>query len=333
MAFNLRNRNFLKLLDFTPAEIKYLLTLSADLKAAKYAGTEQPTLKGKNIVLLFEKDSTRTRCAFEVAALDQGAHVTYLGPAGSQMGKKESMKDTARVLGRMYDGIEYRGYSQEIVETLGAYAGVPVWNGLTTEFHPTQILADFLTMMEHSDKPLHQVSFAYLGDAKNNMGNSLMVGAAKMGMDFRAVAPKQCWPEEELVAKCREIAKQTGAKITLTETVEEGVKGVDFLYTDVWVSMGEPASVWEERIKLLTPYQINMNVVKATQNPNVKFMHCLPAFHNLETEVGRDIHAKFGLEAMEVTEDVFESPMSIVFDEAENRLHTIKAVMVATLGR
>jgi len=320
-------------LDFTPAEIKYLLTLSADLKAAKYAGTEQPTLKGKNIVLLFEKDSTRTRCAFEVAALDQGAHVTYLGPAGSQMGKKESMKDTARVLGRMYDGIEYRGYSQEIVETLGAYAGVPVWNGLTTEFHPTQILADFLTMMEHSDKPLHQVSFAYLGDAKNNMGNSLMVGAAKMGMDFRAVAPKQCWPEEALVAKCREIAKQTGAKITLTETVEEGVKGVDFLYTDVWVSMGEPASVWEERIKLLTPYQINMNVVKATQNPNVKFMHCLPAFHNLETEVGRDIHAKFGLEAMEVTEDVFESPMSIVFDEAENRLHTIKAVMVATLGR
>lgn len=333
MAFNLRNRNFLKLLDFTPAEIKYLLKLSADLKAAKYAGTEQPTLEGKNIVLLFEKDSTRTRCAFEVAALDQGAHVTYLGPAGSQMGKKESMKDTARVLGRMYDGIEYRGYAQEIVETLGAYAGVPVWNGLTTEFHPTQILADFLTMMEHSDKPLHQVSFAYLGDAKNNMGNSLMVGAAKMGMDFRAVAPKQCWPEEELVAKCREIAKETGAKITLTENVEEGVKGVDFLYTDVWVSMGEPASVWEERIKLLTPYQINMNVVKATQNPNVKFMHCLPAFHNLETEVGRDIHAKFGLESMEVTEDVFESPMSIVFDEAENRLHTIKAVMVATLGR
>ena len=333
MAFNLRNRNFLKLLDFTPAEIKYLLKLSADLKAAKYAGTEQPTLTGKNIVLLFEKDSTRTRCAFEVAALDQGAHVTYLGPAGSQMGKKESMKDTARVLGRMYDGIEYRGYAQEIVETLGAYAGVPVWNGLTTEFHPTQILADFLTMMEHSDKPLHQVSFAYLGDAKNNMGNSLMVGAAKMGMDFRAVAPKQCWPEEALVAKCREIAKETGATITLTENVAEGVKGVDFLYTDVWVSMGEPAAVWEERIKLLTPYQINMNVVKATQNPNVKFMHCLPAFHNLETEVGRDIHAKFGLEAMEVTEDVFESPMSIVFDEAENRLHTIKAVMVATLGK
>ena len=332
MAFNLRNRNFLKLLDFTPAEIRYMLQLSADLKAAKYAGTEQPKLKGKNIVLLFEKDSTRTRCAFEVAALDQGAHVTYLGPAGSQMGKKESMKDTARVLGRMYDGIEYRGYSQEIVETLGKYAGVPVWNGLTTEFHPTQILADFLTMQEHSDKPLHQMAFAYLGDARNNMGNSLMVGAAKMGMDFRAVAPKNLWPEEELVAKCREIAKETGAKITLTEKVEEGVKGVDFLYTDVWVSMGEPAEVWEERIKLLSPYQINMNVVKATGNPRVKFMHCLPAFHNRETVVGEDIYQKFGLEAMEVTEDVFESGMSIVFDEAENRLHTIKAVMVATLG-
>jgi len=332
MAFNLRNRNFLKLLDFTPEEIKYLLKLSADLKTAKYAGTEQPRLKGKNIVLLFEKDSTRTRCAFEVAALDQGAHVTYLGPAGSQMGKKESMKDTARVLGRMYDGIEYRGYAQEIVEALGEFAGVPVWNGLTTEFHPTQILADFLTMQEHSDKPLHHVSFAYLGDARNNMGNSLMVGAAKMGMDFRAVAPKQCWPEESLVAKCLEIAKETGAKITLTENVEEGVKGVDFLYTDVWVSMGEPEAVWAERIKLLTPYQVNMNVVKATGNPKVKFLHCLPAFHNLETEIGRDIHKKFGLESMEVTEDVFESPMSIVFDEAENRMHTIKAVMVATLG-
>ena len=333
MAFNLRNRHFLKLLDFTPAEIRFLLQLSADLKKAKYSGTEQALLKGKNIALLFEKDSTRTRCAFEVAALDQGAHVTYLGPAGSQMGKKESMKDTARVLGRMYDGIEYRGYSQEIVETLAAYSGVPVWNGLTTEFHPTQILADFLTMMEHSDKPLHQVSFAYLGDARNNMGNSLMVGAAKMGMDFRAVAPKQCWQDEKLVATCREIAKETGAKITLTESVEEGVKGVDFLYTDVWVSMGEPAEVWEERIKLLKPYQVNSDVVKKTGNPHVKFMHCLPAFHNLETEVGRDIHKKFGLEAMEVTEDVFESPNSIVFDEAENRLHTIKAVMVATLGK
>lgn len=332
MAFNLRNRNFLKLLDFTPQEISHLLELSSELKKAKYAGTEQHRLKGKNIVLLFEKDSTRTRCAFEVAALDQGAHVTYLGPAGSQMGKKESMKDTARVLGRMYDAIEYRGYSQDIVETLGAFAGVPVWNGLTTEFHPTQILADFLTMMEHSDKPLHQVAFAYFGDARNNMGNSLMVGAAKMGMDFRAVAPKSLWPEESLVEKCREIAKETGATITLTEDVAEGAKGCDFLYTDVWVSMGEPAEVWNDRIKLLLPYQINMNVVKATGNPRVKFMHCLPAFHNRETVVGEDIYQKFGIESMEVSEEVFESPMSIVFDEAENRLHTIKAVMVATLG-
>ncbi|MGE5381800.1 MAG: ornithine carbamoyltransferase [Omnitrophica WOR_2 bacterium] len=332
MSFNLRNRNFLKLLDFTPQEIKHLLQLASDLKHAKYAGTEQQKLKGKNIVLLFEKDSTRTRCAFEVAALDQGAHVTYLGPSGSQMGKKESMKDTARVLGRMFDGIEYRGYGQHIVEELGKYAGVPVWNGLTNEFHPTQILADFLTMMEHSDKPLSKISFAYLGDAKNNMGNSLMVGAAKMGMDFRAVAPKACWPTQELVDTCREIAKETGAKITLTENVEEGVKGVDFLYTDVWVSMGEPAEVWNERIKLLSPYQINSDVVKKTGNPNVKFLHCLPAFHNRETVVGEDIFQKYGLDSMEVSEEVFESPMSVVFDEAENRLHTIKAVMVATLG-
>lgn len=332
MAFNLKNRSFLKLLDFTPKEIQYMLDLARDLKRAKYTGTEEQRLKGKNIVLLFEKDSTRTRCAFEVGALDQGAHVTYLGPSGSQMGKKESMKDTARVLGRMYDGIEYRGYAQSTVETLAEYAGVPVWNGLTNEFHPTQILADFLTMTEHIDKPLSQVSFCYLGDAKNNMGNSLMVGAAKMGMDFRAAAPKSCQPDAELVAKCREIAKETGAKITITEDVAEAVNGVDFLYTDVWVSMGEPAEVWEERIKLLRPYQINMDVVKMTNNPKVKFLHCLPAFHNLETEVGRDIHKKFGLDAMEVTEDVFESPMSIVFDEAENRLHTIKAIMVATLG-
>ncbi len=332
MAFNLRNRNFLKLLDFTPQEIKYLLQLSADLKKAKYSGTEQQMLKGKNIALIFEKDSTRTRCAFEVAALDQGAHVTYLGPSGSQIGKKESMKDTARVLGRMYDGIEYRGYGQQIVEELGRYAGVPVWNGLTTEFHPTQILADFLTMMEHSDKPLHQVSFCYLGDARNNMGNSLMVGAAKMGMDFRAAAPKACWPNEELVAQCRKIAEETGAKITLTESVEEGVKNADFLYTDVWVSMGEPAEVWAERIQLLKPYQVNKEVVAMTGNPKVKFLHCLPAFHNRETTIGEDIFRKYGLEAMEVTDDVFESPMSVVFDEAENRLHTIKAVMVATLG-
>ncbi len=320
-------------MDFTPKEIQFLLDLSADLKAAKYAGTEQQRLKGKNIVLLFEKDSTRTRCAFEVAALDQGAHVTYLGPSGSQMGKKESMKDTARVLGRMYDGIEYRGYSQEIVETLAKYAGVPVWNGLTTEFHPTQILADFLTMREHCPKPMNEITFCYMGDARNNMGNSLMVGAAKMGMDFRACAPKACWPAEELVAKCREIARETGAKITLTEKVEEGVKGCDFLYTDVWVSMGEPDSVWEERIRLLKPYQVNKRAMELTGNPNCKFMHCLPAFHNRETAVGEDIFKKFGLESMEVTEEVFESDASIVFDEAENRLHTIKAVMVATLGQ
>jgi len=332
MAFNLRNRNFLKLLDFTPQEIKFLLDLSADLKKAKYAGTEQPRLTGKNIALIFEKDSTRTRCAFETAAYDQGARVTYLGPSGSQIGKKESMKDTARVLGRMYDGIEYRGFGQDIVEELGKYAGVPVWNGLTNEFHPTQILADFLTMMEHSDKPLHQVSFAYLGDARNNMGNSLMVGAAKMGMDFRAVAPKALWPDEKLVASCREIAKETGATITLTDSVDEGVKGVDFLYTDVWVSMGEPDHVWEERIKLMLPYQVNKAMLEKTGNPRVKFLHCLPAFHNRETIIGEQIYQKFGVEAMEVNDEVFESPASIVFDEAENRLHTIKAVMVATLG-
>ncbi len=332
MAFNLKNRHFLKELDFTPQEIKFLLDLAFELKKSKYAGTEQPRLKGKNIVLLFEKDSTRTRCAFEVAALDQGAHVTYLGPSGSQIGKKESMKDTARVLGRMYDGIEYRGYAQSIVEDLAKYSGVPVWNGLTNEFHPTQMLADFMTMMEHIDKPLNQVSFAFLGDAKNNVGNSLMVGAAKMGMDFRAVAPKSCQPDATLVAQCLEIAKETGAVITITDNVEEGVKGCDFLYTDVWVSMGEPSEVWAERISLLKPYQVNMDMVAKTGNPNVKFLHCLPAFHNRETVVGEDIFQKFGLNGLEVTDDVFESQMSIVFDEAENRLHTIKAVMVATLG-
>ena len=332
MAFNLKNRNFLKLLDYTPQEIKFLLDLSAELKRAKYAGTEQQKLKGKNIVLLFAKDSTRTRCAFEVAALDQGAHVTYLGPAGSQMGKKESMKDTARVLGRMYDGIEYRGFGQEIVEELGKYAGVPVWNGLTNEYHPTQILADFMTMQEHCDKPLHNVAFAYLGDARNNMGNSLMVGAAKMGMDFRGVAPKELHPSQELIAQCNEIAKTTGAKITITEDVDEGVKGVDFLYTDVWVSMGEPEEEWERRLKMMKPYQINMDMIKKTGNPDVKFMHCLLAFHNRETSVGEEIYQKFGEPEMEVTEEVFESDHSIVFDEAENRLHTIKAVMVATLG-
>jgi ornithine carbamoyltransferase len=332
MPYNLRNRNFLKLLDFSPAEIKFLLDLATDLKKAKYAGTEQQRLKGKNIALIFEKASTRTRCSFEVAALDQGAHVSYLGPSGSQIGQKESMRDTARVLGRLYDGIEYRGYGQEIVEELGKYAGVPVWNGLTNEFHPTQILADFMTMMEHSDKPLNKISFCYLGDARNNMGNSLMVGASKMGMDFRAAAPRACQPAESLVETCRSIAKETGASIKITESVEEAVKGVDFLYTDVWVSMGEPDSVWDERIKLLKPYQVNMDVIKKTGNPKVKFLHCLPAFHNRETKVGEEIYRKFGLDGMEVTEDVFESEYSIVFDEAENRLHTIKAIMVATLG-
>ncbi len=332
MAYNLRNRNFLKLLDFTPKEIKFLLDLSMDLKKAKYAGTEVQRMKGKNIALIFEKASTRTRCAFEVAVHDQGGNVTYLGPSGSQIGNKESMKDTARVLGRMYDGIEYRGYGQDIVEELGKYAGVPVWNGLTNEFHPTQILADFLTMMEHSDKPLNQITFAYAGDARNNMGNSLMIGAAKMGMKFRAVAPKSVQPSEELVAKAREIAAETGAEIIITDNVNEGVKGCDFIYTDVWVSMGEPAEVWKERIELLTPYQVNKAMMDATGNPNCKFMHCLPAFHNRETKVGEEIFQKFGLEAMEVTEEVFESPNSIVFDEAENRLHTIKAIMVATLG-
>ncbi len=332
MAYNLRNRNFLKLLDFTPKEIKFLLDLAADLKKAKYAGAEQQKLKSRNIALIFEKASTRTRCAFETAAYDQGAHVTYLGPTGSQIGKKESMKDTARVLGHMYDGIEYRGFGQNIVEELGKYAGVPVWNGLTNEFHPTQILADFLTMMEHSDKPLHQVSFAYAGDARNNMGNSLMVGAAKMGMDFRAVAPKQFWPEKELVNQCKEIAKETGARITLTENVDKGVKGVDFIYTDVWVSMGEPEEAFQERINLMMPYQVNAEMMKKTGNPDCKFLHCLPAFHNRETQIGEDIYQKFGVEAMEVTDEVFESPASVVFDEAENRVHTIKAIMVATLG-
>lgn len=332
MPVNLKNRHYLKLLDFSTQEIEFLLKLSASLKEAKYAGTEQQLLKGKNIALIFEKSSTRTRCAFEVAAYDQGAHVTYLGPSGSQIGNKESMKDTARVLGRMYDGIEYRGFGQEVVEELAEYAGVPVWNGLTNEFHPTQILADFLTMQEHTSKPLKEVKFCYLGDARNNMGNSLMVGAAKLGMDFRAAAPKQCQPDEELVKQCQEICKETGGSVTITEKVDEAVKDCDFLYTDVWVSMGEPDSVWEERIKLLLPYQINSEVMKKTGNPDVKFLHCLPAFHNRETKVGEEIYQKFGIEAMEVSEDVFESPASIVFDEAENRMHTIKAVMVATLG-
>ena len=332
MAFNLRNRHFLKLLDFTPQEIAFLLDLSVDLKKAKYAGLEQQRLTGKNIALIFEKSSTRTRCAFEVAAYDQGAHVTYLGPSGSHMGAKESMKDTARVLGRMYDGVEYRGFGQEIVEELAQYAGVPVWNGLTNEYHPTQVLADFQTMMEHSDKPLRQISFAYLGDARNNMGNSLLVGAAKMGMDFRSIAPKSVQPNPELVSQARAIAGETGASITITDDLDSGVKNCDFLYTDVWVSMGESEDVWKERIELLQPYQVNAAAMEKTGNPNVKFLHCLPAFHNRETKIGEEIYQKFGLEAMEVTEHVFESPASIVWDEAENRIHTIKAVMVATLG-
>ena len=332
MAFNLRNRNFTKLLDFTPKEILFLLELSKDLKQAKYGGYEQPRLKGKEIALIFEKTSTRTRASFQVAAHEQGAQVTYLGPTGTQIGHKESMKDTARVLGRIYDGIEYRGFGQERCDTLAEYAGVPVWNGLTDEFHPTQILADVLTMTEHSTKHLNEIAYCFLGDAGNNMGNSLMVGGCKLGMDVRLAAPQELWPQQDLIATCREIAEETGARLTLTDDPKTGVKGVDFLYTDVWVSLGEPDSVWGERIKLLKPYQVNMAVVEATGNPKVKFLHCLPAFHNRETEVGEEIYQKFGLESMEVTDEVFESECSIVFDQAENRLHTIKAVMVATLG-
>ncbi len=332
MAFNLRNRHFVKLLDFNAQEIRFLLDLSRDLKRAKYAGIEQPRLTGKNIALIFEKTSTRTRCAFEVAAYDQGAHVTYLGPGGSQIGHKESMKDTARVLGRMYDGIEYRGFGQDIVEELAAYANVPVWNGLTNEYHPTQVLADVQTMIEHCDKPLDEISFCYLGDARNNMGNSLMVGASKLGMDIRLAAPEACWPESELVDICREEAKRSGARINITDNVDEAAAGCDFLYTDVWVSMGEPESKWAERVELLTPYQVNAEVMAKTGNANAKFLHCLPAFHNRETKIGEEIFQKFGLDGMEVTENVFESPASVVFDQAENRVHTIKAVMVATLG-
>lgn len=332
MAIDLHNRHFLTLLDFTPREIQYLLDLAFTLKKAKQNGTETPSLKGKNIALIFEKSSTRTRCAFEVAALDQGAGVTYLGPSGSQIGYKESMKDTARVLGRMYDGIEYRGFGQSVVNELAEHAGVPVWNGLTNEFHPTQILADFMTMMEHSRKPLKNMKLCYLGDARNNMGNSLMVGAAKMGMDFRAAAPVKVQPDAALVGQCLEIARETGGRITVTDDVHKAVKDVDFLYTDVWVSMGEPEEVWEERIRMLRPFQVNMEVIKATANPDVKFLHCLPAFHNRDTKLGEEIYQKFGLEAMEVTEEVFESSHSIVFDEAENRMHSIKAILVATLG-
>ncbi|WP_022961016.1 ornithine carbamoyltransferase [Halopseudomonas pelagia] len=332
MAFNLKNRHFLTLRDFSPQEISFLLKLSADLKTAKYAGTEVPQLRGKDIALIFEKDSTRTRVGFEVAAYDQGARVTYLGPTGTHIGHKESVKDTARVLGRVYDAIEYRGFGQSIVEELAEYAGVPVYNGLTNEFHPTQILADFLTMQEHVEKPLHEVAFVFIGDAANNMGDSLLIGGAKMGMDVRLCAPRACWPTQAIQDEARVIAQETGARILITEQVDEAVKGVDFIYTDVWVSMGEPKEKWAERIKLLMPYQVNSAVMEKSANPRVRFMHCLPAFHNTETTVGKDIQAQFGIDAMEVTDEVFESPASIVFDQAENRLHTIKAVLVATLG-
>jgi ornithine carbamoyltransferase len=332
LATNFKGRSLVKLLDFSSDEIRHLLRLSADAKAAKSSGTEKQRLAGKNIALIFEKSSTRTRISFEVAAYDQGAHVTYLGPSGSQIGHKESMKDTARVLGRIYDGIEYRGFAQSTVEELAEYAGVPVWNGLTDEFHPTQLLADVMTMIEHSEQPMEEIAYCYLGDAHNNVANSLMVGGCKLGMDVRLCAPKSLWPEASLVEQCRKIAADTGARLMLTDSVEEGVAGVDFLYTDVWVSMGEPEDVWKERTALLAPYQVNKEAMKATGNNNVKFLHCLPAFHNRETTVGEEIHQKYGMDGLEVTEEVSESDHSIVFDQAENRLHTIKAVMVATIG-
>lgn len=333
MGFNLRNRNFLKEVDFTKEELVFLLNLSKDLKNAKYAGTEQPRLTGKNIALIFEKTSTRTRCAFEVAAHDQGAHVTYLEPSGSQMGHKETVKDTARVLGRMFDGIEYRGFGQPIVEELAKFAGVPVWNGLTNEWHPTQMLADVLTMMEHSDSPLEKISYAYLGDARFNMGRSLLMIGAILGMDVRIGAPKGLWPDEDLIKQCNEIAKTSGARITITESPEEAVKGVEFVHTDIWVSMGEAKEVWAERINLLKPFQVNANIMKKAGNPNVKFMHCLPSFHNADTSVGKQVSEEYGMkDGIEVTEEVFEGENSLVFDQAENRMHTIKAVMVATLG-
>jgi len=331
MGFNLKDRDFLKLDDFTPQEIKFLLQLSADLKAAKYAGTEVQHLERKQIALIFEKDSTRTRCAFEVAAFDQGAHVTYIGPSGSHIGYKETMKDTARVLGRMYDGIEYRGFTQESAEELARFSGVPVWNGLTNEAHPTQVLADLLTMQEHTHKMLEDVSFCFLGDIGYNMADSLMIGAVKMGMDIRLAGPRQAWPGETRVSAARAIAAETGARITLTEDAEVAVKGCDFLYTDVWVSMGEASDLWGERIKQMMPYQVNSKLMTMTQDPATKFMHCLPALHNTSTKLGKEIYEKYGLSALEVTDEVFESNASIVFDQAENRLHTIKAVMVATL--
>ncbi|GAB3967877.1 ornithine carbamoyltransferase [Streptomyces sparsus] len=332
MATDLKGRHFLKELDFTPEEFRHLVALAAELKAAKRAGTERRQLTGRNIALIFEKTSTRTRCAFEVAAADQGANTTYLDPSGSQIGHKESIKDTARVLGRMFDGIEYRGSGQAVVEELAAHAGVPVFNGLTDEWHPTQMLADVLTMTEHCAKPLESVCYAYLGDARSNMGNSYLVTGALLGMDVRIVAPRQLWPQDEVVRQARGLAERTGARITLTEEVTEGVRGADFVVTDVWVSMGEPKEVWDERIELLSPYAVTMEVLRATGNPDVRFLHCLPAYHDLGTAIGREVHARHGLESLEVTDEVFESPYSVVFDEAENRLHTIKAVLVATLA-
>ncbi len=329
----LHRRNLLKEIDLTPDEFRALLDLAAELKAAKREGREERRLAGKNIALLFAKTSTRTRCAFEVAAADQGASTTYLDPIGSQMGHKESAKDTARVLGRFYDGIEYRGAGHDVIETLGAFAGVPVWNGLTDDWHPTQSLCDALTMREHAGKPDDQIAYAYVGDARFNMGNSLLVTGAMLGMDVRIVAPRSLWPSEAVVATARRYAAETGARVTLTEDVAEGVVGVDFVHTDVWVSMGEPKEVWAERIELLGPYQVNADLLALTGNPQVKFMHCLPAFHDLETQVGMDVHEQFGLKELEVTDDVFESEASVVFAQAENRMHTIKALMVATLVR
>jgi ornithine carbamoyltransferase len=332
MSLNLRNRSLLTVQDYTQREFQYLLDLARDLKRAKYARTEQEHLKGKEIVLIFEKTSTRTRCAFEVACHDQGAHVTYLDPAGSQIGHKESVKDTARVLGRMFDAIEFRGFSQAAVEDIAKYAGVPVYNGLTDEYHPTQMLADVMTMREYSDKPLHEIKYAYVGDTRSNMGHSLMIVGCLVGMDVRICGPKALWPADDYVATARELEKKYGGKLTITDDPKLAVAGVDFIHTDVWVSMGESKDVWGERIKLLTPYQVNAKLMKAAKNPRVKFMHCLPAYHNLETKVGEDIHEHFGLTAMEVSEDVFESEMNIAFEQAENRLHTIKAILVATLG-
>jgi len=332
MAVNLRHRSFLKELDFTPDELRYLIDLAAQLKAAKRAGYERPTLVGRNIALIFEKTSTRTRCAFEVAAHDQGAHVTYLDPSGSQIGKKETIADTARVLGRMYDAIEYRGFAQDTVETLSREAGVPVWNGLTDQWHPTQMLADMLTMYEHSAKHPEDIAYCYLGDARNNTARSLLIMGALLGMDVRVAAPRDLWPDDELREQAAKIAEETGARVLVSEDVAEAVKGVDYLYTDVWVSMGEPVQTWDSRIDELMPYQVNAEVVALTGNPRVCFMHCLPALHNRDTLLGEELYQHSGHEALEVTDDVFESPRSIVFDQAENRLHTIKAIMVATLG-